>query len=543
MSRAAFMGAALLVWTRRRVLIVFSAVTVLAIFTVGNVAGHPRILPATILLRLSALFLPLLLFASAESAATLDLARAESHFPQPFMGLPLTAPQMVRPFMLGAALLSLALWLPTIDLSLEWKPQVLLPCLTLSLIVWALALIWTPFRRRSIRAWILTLLVLSHVALYLLTASPRVADEPVLLLGVLQLPLAYATAVRGVLKARQGEPRLAAAADRQARRRRNVPGAPFPSPLAALSWFEWQAYRERSKSLAPLLMTLLVSVALLGSLATASRGGAVDFGALLSGAAGIFAVMFITGLVSVTSCAAFQSTVAWSRNDAYAMPSFFAALPSSTGDLAWAKLMCAARGIVILWGFLALAAAALSLVFGIRTPWVALFTSLQQQWGAYQAAAILALAPLCAMTLAVAGGVSFAWVSLLGRGWKITSATVTVACCLSVLAPGWLNRHPAALAQLSHAVPAALAVLAAVKIAALVWLTYLVWARGLYCVARLSWIAGCWIAAVTIASAFCLRYFGHHSTGDSTLVCGLIVTAPVLGILGAPLALQLNRCR
>ncbi len=562
MSRAAFTGAALLIWTRQRRLIVSFVpfLLVLIIFNDLGGSGPPHIKSAIVLLRVAALVLPLGLFVSCESAVTVDLVRAESHFPRPFMRLPLTGPQMVLPFMLGAALVSTAFWLVAIGLSSAaaatgppaaatwqyWKGQLLLPALALSLIAWVQALMWISFRRRMIRAWMLIVVLVVHLALYVLVASSRVPPGPILFLAVLQLPVAYAVAVRGVIRARRGEPPLSVPADRRTASHRNAIGAPFSSPIAAQSWFEWQAHHAlRGGSLGLLLIPSSLSLTLLLILETVSSHGAPGFGALLPGEGLVFVVMFITGLASAASCAGFEST--WFRETSFAMPPFFAALPLSTGDFAWAKLKCAVRRIVTLWGWFALFTSALFVVAGLlstkRAPWVAQFASMQHRFGAYHAAAFLTLALLGLVAVTVVAGACIIWVGLLGRGGKYFVPVSGLIGCTLFIAFAALDLHPAWRAPLVHAVPAVLRVLATVKIGLLVWLSHLVWARGHYSVARLSSIVGAWVAVVAVVSALCLHYLGGRSSDITSLLCDLIVVLPVLGILAAPLALQLNRCR
>ncbi len=567
MSRAAFTGAALLIWTRQRRVIV-SFVPFLLVFSIFNNlggSGLPHIKFAVVLLRIAALFLPLGLFVSCESAVTVDLVRAESHFPRPFMRLPLTGPQMVLPFMLGATLVSTALWLVAIGLSSAavtagppaaaswtyWKGQLLLPSLALSLIAWVQALMWTTFRRRMIRAWMLIAVLVVHLAPYVLVVSSRVAPGPILFLAALQLPVAYAAAVRGVIRARRGEPPLSVAADLVADghrpgSRRSASRAPFASSLAAQSWYEWQTHHAvRGGFLGLLLIPSALSLIQLLILETVSSHGTPGFGALLRGESLVFIVMLLTGLVSAASCAGFEST--WLRETTFAMPPFFAALPLSTGDFAWAKLKCAARRIVTLWGWFALFTSALFVVVGLlstkRTPWMAQFASMQHRFGAYHAAAFLVLVPLSLVALTVVAGACIIWVGLLGRGGKHFVPVSMLIGCTLFIAFAALDLHPTWRAPLVHAVPPILRVLAAAKIGLLVWLSYLVWARGHYSNARLASIVGAWVAVVAIASALCMHYLRGQSTDIVSLLCGLIVALPVLGILAAPLALQLNRCR
>jgi hypothetical protein len=224
------------------------------------------------------------------------------------------------------------------------------------------------------------------------------------------------------------------------------------------------------------------------------------------------------------------------------MPSFFAALPLSSGEFAWAKLKCVVRIVITFWAWLALFTAAISLVFRIGTPWKVLFATLQNHFGTYHAAAILVLTPLGMFALAAAAATCIVWVNLLGRGRGIFGhATLGVLCALVLISP-LLSRHPERISQLVETIPDLLLVLALAKVTALVWLGYLVSGRRLYSVVRVAWICGSWVAAVAGASAICLRGFSHL-TDTLAIVCGVIVMMPVLGILGAPLALQLNRCR
>jgi len=78
---------------------------------------------------------------------------------------------------------------------------------------------------------------------------------------------------------------------------------------------------------------------------------------------------------------------------------------------------------------------------------------------------------------------------------------------------------------------------------ALVMLIHRVGSRQLYPWRRIAWISGLWLAAIAAGRALYWRYVPDGIVSTTTVLFGLIVLVPVLGIMAAPMALHWNRCR
>ena len=99
------------------------------------------------------------------------------------------------------------------------------------------------------------------------------------------------------------------------------------------------------------------------------------------------------------------------------------------------------------------------------------------------------------------------------------------------------------LASTMSVLPTVVKVVAVLKLCGLAYLVYHVGSRSLLSWSRLAWVAACWVATVAAAFGSARWLVPENAVSNLTAICSVIVIAPVLGIIAAPLALQFNRCR
>ncbi len=90
----------------------------------------------------------------------------------------------------------------------------------------------------------------------------------------------------------------------------------------------------------------------------------------------------------------------------------------------------------------------------------------------------------------------------------------------------------------------ALRTIAVLKVCELVALSYYLGTRRLQSWSRLALIAAAWVATVGTSLATAIMWFlPGGSMATLTAAATIIIFAPVLGTVAAPLALHMNRCR
>jgi hypothetical protein len=562
MSGPALKSLALYIWTRHRVLIVGTAV-VYAIVTFSYDAlwateGKPFVGQMLTFLRAAPFFLPLLLCTSAVSVATADLATGESWYPKHFFRLPLGTRQLAVPFMVYTVGLYALLWIAGIAIS-DGRVLVLGPLdapaefqrtdawepfLPLAELVWIQALIWTPFRRRWARIAIMIGLVAAYLAALIFAIRSGVSDAVIIAGSLAQVPLAYAVAIRGIARARYGAAWQGAATRARVPRRRARQGTqhPFADGLAAQVWFESNVQRTRAGFVATFLVPLVLLSALLANLVAGRE--AVEAAGVAQRLVGL--MMLVLGVVALASGPAFATfnvAVQSFKNEAFRMPSFFAALPLSTGQFAWAKLLTAAKRMSFVAAAVLAAAIAVFLITGMYERWASSFAAFRAARGDLEAGAIVALGAAAFLALTAAGTANFVWIGLLGRKWKLANVVIAAVLVAGVIVPGWVASSPSRVETAVNVVRTWLPVVAGMKVAGLALLIYLVGTRTLYSWQHVALIAAAWLAAVGTCYAAYVRYLPEGVAAAGVVLSTVVLVMPVLGIVGAPLALQWNRSR
>jgi hypothetical protein len=579
----AFRGVALFVLSRHRLLLgavaVIYVVTFASFDTLWALEGKPLVVPMLTFLRGAPFFLPLLLFVTAASVFTIDLASRESAFPRHFFTLPVGSAQLALPFVAYAVLFWGIGWALAIGITdgrvllagpLQFPPEMLrsetwFPFLELSFLVWSQALMWTPFRRRGSRVGFVVAAVVAHFAGLVVGIRQTLLPGDLATLCVLGSLGAGGVAVCGVARARRGDPSAAASASdetahadetiaaniapttgshgavrtapdaRDEARNRRRPIA-FRSGIDAQVWYEWHLHGFSRWFFLSTIVALLVLVPML----LAPRREVMSAGAMAATAAGLL----FMALVFVPSFGPLFANFVSNRYKAFTMPSFFAALPLSSGDFAWAKMRAAARSVALMCVVIA-ALIALGAAF-VDGAWpTALAAALRTRYGAFEGTLLVAFAAGALPLLAIAATMNTVWLALTDRRafWHAFNALLIAIVIGWLFAVRWMQQYPDWPLRAAEALPEIMAAVATLKVVALAVLIQRVGSGRLYPWSRICLIGGAWLAALVAAIAVCLRYVPGADRHPIAAIATLVAVVPVLGIMGAPLALQLNRCR
>lgn len=567
-SWAACASVARFVWTRHRLMLTVCALAYVAVFAAQEVLSAEQVelwlrglFP---LLSFTPVLLPIIMFVSTASTLTLDLADTQSRYPAHFLTLPLSNRQLVLPFMGGALLIAALLWwagfaitdghlfMSSRDRSGAPVPSAsglsAVPFLLASGVAWVQVLAWMSFSRRRTRTWNLLAGVIAHFTLVVLIAGSTVSTVAAIAICVLSVGVAFQVAIWGIARARCGDPQIRDVASPEPRvhKRARAASGHFGSPLAAQTWFEWQAHGARHKSpvlvAVPLILALSVTASFTGKWDPSAPPAPAALMAMVGGAGLLISGVFIfVGLVSGPGAASFRSTLSWSQSDDFEMPAFFAALPLSTGDFAWAKLRTAARSTIAFTVLIVLFLIPLTFAFRQQGLWAAVFDVLRDRHGLLEAVLRVTLAPTVLALFFAACSASVVWTALFGRGWRLMSVAVTVLGCALIMWTTGAQSHPEWVAGFGSVLDVLAPWLAALKIGALVWLARRVASRRHYSTSRIASIVAFWAGAVFVVWGMAMRLVPDAPASD--VLCTIIIVTPVLGILGAPLALQFNRAR
>ena len=564
MIAASFEGVARFVWSRNRVLLIVCGAVHL-VFYICNAALTPEVINPYFMqasgpLRVMPFILPLALFVTSVKGSTLDLAAREGIFPRNFFTLPVRASEIVLPFMTYAVLLAAACWaLGTLvtdgrvmtygppDSPADWEHiAVWVPFVCASLVAWIQAISWSPFPTRWLRVCALLAAAASHAVAIVLTAIGTLSHGAAIVLSLVQFPLAYVVAVWGVARDRAGASALA-----EAKRIEIAKAVPsrrlrrFRSALDAQLWFENRIHRWTGKStLIIILPAVLVGIQIIAALnggqaqdlhARAALGGAVVVLSLLM----LFAITVTTGY----SFASFRGTGTWNQKDTFAMPAFFAALPLPTGDFVWAKTKGVITTMTWVYGgvlLLSVGATLLGNGFDFSPSWI---VALRQQHGDLGTATMLVLPVLALLLFVLTATANTMSMILPGRTWNWIGIYYAVLGICFGIAAAEVGRHWGKFGGPPALLPVALRAIAVVKLCELAALTWYVGTRRLQSWSRLAIITTAWLATVgaTLASVMLLLPTGLIA--PLTAAAAIAIFAPVLGIIGAPLALHFNRCR
>jgi hypothetical protein len=570
MIAASFDGVARFVWSRNRLLLYSFAAFYLAAYVCNQMLSpellRPYSLQAFPLLRLLPFILPLALFVSTVRGSTMDLARQEGYFPRIFFTLPVRAREMVLPFMAYSAGLAATLWalgsLVSDGRALRFGPpgtpveaqtlSLWIPFVCTSLIAWIQSISWTPFSRRWHRVWALLAALVGHAVVVTLTATATLSHGVAITLSLVQFPLAYVVAAHGVAKERNGETRRGRR-DRDAHAATATPRPlhTFGSAFDAQMWFENRIHGWSGKSTLLIAVPAAILVILIAAWLNGGESRDPEAMGVLAGAVIVLCLLMLFAIAIMTgySFASFRKFGTWTQKDAFAMPSFFAALPMSTGDFAWAKLRAVFATMAWVCGGVLLvctSAAMLGHLVNFSTGWLA---TLRQQHGNFTAGVMLLLPVLALVLLVLTGAANCVCMTLPGRPWSWRSWN-----WFGVLNAVWLLSLGYGAAEIAHhwskfggpatMLPVAIRTIAVFKVCELAAVSYYLGTRRLQSWSRLALITAAWLATVGTSLAAAVMWFlPKGSITTPTAAATIVILAPVLGMIAAPLALHINRCR
>ncbi len=564
MIAAAFYSTGRFVWTRNRKLLVACAAIYVALFLCSQMFTpeqmKPFLPPAFSLLRLATFLVPVLLFIGTANPANLNLGGSPGQFPRIFFTLPVRSHQMVLPFIAYGVGTAALLWLagsliserrilmfgpPGTPISAEtfayW-----IPCLATSFFVWIQALAWTPFRFPWLRITALCAALLVHILVGILDTVSILTQVEVIAASLLQIPIAFLVATRGVARDRSGVVSDTPAGDPI---RAAAPAKPhvlrtFSSAMDAQLWFEARVHRR--KAVFVFFLPTLLLLLFIGA-------DAIDLNAthpiLFRAIASIDVMMFGWLLVAAAtvigfSFANYRMQGRWQSKTAFEMPAFFAALPMSTGDFAWVKITTAVTkmlllsvGTLLICTWIAVRSGMINLSSG------PMILALRREHGDFTALIMLLMPVIPVVLFLLSATANTMCITLAGRPWNGINAFnlsryVLVALATAGASVYW-TRHHVPPPGLSNAI----LLLAIAKIVALALIMYHVGQRGLFSWSRLVTIGVFWLATVGSMLTAVLWLVPEDRISLPTVVALLVLAAPVLGTAMAPLALQLNRTR
>jgi hypothetical protein len=393
------------------------------------------------------------------------------------------------------------------------------------------AVLWSPAGFPYVRIFVSVLVVSAVVALGLTAASFGVAGHVVGCAYLAILPVAYATAVAGLARARRGDsPQWHAPLVRVvARLRRRCEWPPFASLRAALLWFSWRTHGMA-------LLVVLIGGALLMALPVAWVNEQVMLGV---GQIRVNAMVKQQWQI-VTFPALFLVVRAGRRPD----PLLFTR-PLSSIQIARAGFGAAWRDVVVVTGS-ALAILLLWTLYparqgDVRAPLLWLLLP-HLTWG--RLAAFMLVAALACGWLWMLR-VQWMFVELAGRRWVtavFNLAVVAVLVCAALVA-GHLWRRAEAALRLGQVAPHVLAILVAVKAVASAKVLGTLWRRGMIGPRQLELALWCWLIAAGVAFAVLAAVVPSQwlSTPAKALLAAHLV--PLARVAAAPLAVEWNRHR
>jgi len=567
---AAFDSTARFVWSRNRWILLACAAAYAAIFIAYQIWSpeqiHRSLPQTTAFMRLAPFFVPLLALVGSVNVATAQLGGREGFFPRLFYTLPIKAHEMVLPFITYCVALTGAMWLAGGIIS-GWRILMLappgtppeaetisywLPFLITSGLVWFQVLAWTPVSSGWIRICALIAAIVAHFFTVFLCAVGSVTPNQVVVVSTLQIPLAFLMATRAVSRDRWGVSHDNArgravgrdpSAPDDARAAKRHPLREFSGALGAQAWFEGRVQRWSGVGVSALPLLLLAILLVLQVL-----DARVKHPDLVDGFARMTVGLFLWSLVALAAVngflyASFRSVKRWQYKGAFAMPSFFAALPMSTGDFVWVKLTSVMTRMLGFIGAALLACGWIALSAGLIDFDSRPLLALRQQHGDFVASLLLAI-PVCAFVLVLLGSTANVMSLSLGvRAWNAPNA-IHFARYLAfafgaVAVATYMNRHHAPPAGLAEVVRA----LAIFKLLTLALLVRHVGRRGLMSWGRLAAMLGFWLVTFGALLGAALAFLPEGPTPWPTFVACLVLLTPGQTAIAAPLSLHLNRVR
>jgi hypothetical protein len=484
----------------------------------------------------------------------------ESGFPVRMMTLPLRTRSLIGwPMLWGTSVLALA-WLtlpwgtlqsPGVDLTvLIWLPALVL-VVTLA---WLQVLVWSPLPLPGLR------LLLVGPVLGVGLIGPLIllvdSDIPAAIgcgLLVVQLPIAYLTAVYGVSRARRGDvPRWEWPGWPMWLRWTSAQtiGSSFASPARAQLWYEW---RRHGLSF-PLVMagTALLWLPLLPWIAAFLETASRDSTALLPPS---FLVDEIGGLwLAVAHLLVFPPLMASAvgldmgkfpgRDRACVLSSFLATRPASAAMLIGAKFEMAALSTLAGWAALLLGFVIWFALGGKAAEMTATMDALRQRHAAGPFWTCLGLLVAGAVALTWLQMVQGLWLGLVREWWRIVAALSLFGSLIAAIPfCGWLANSSQYWPTLVDLLPWLAGGVAALKSLLALWSVRALKRRIVLSPVVLWGALAIWSTLVVGLFGVLYWLLPAGQTSVSAIVLGIALLVPLTRLALAPLALDWNRHR
>jgi hypothetical protein len=471
-----------------------------------------------------------------------DIAGKESTFPTRMLTLPLTTRALVGwPMFYGTVTIAIA-WLAVAILVLRparlnvplWWPAI---CLA-GCLAWVQALAWRPFGLSGLR---IVAAVLSIAVLVAISALRWIVDLPELVVSLAlgsTIPLAYAVAIAGVARARQGDQpdwQWLAGWARKAADRFLLRGEGFRSTSRAQVWFEW-----RRCGLGLLISVSLMILFLAILIALARQNPRLPSGSPIRSPLLLLIVPLWAGVMGGGAWGACGDP-----RSGQAIPAFLATRPMTCGGLIWAKMKAAAIGAAIVWAMTLAAVVLLVLLTGSWPELAGQWTLLTKDLSAVQKAVAVNLGVVLLLIgtwKPMIGNMCF---GLAGRGWVWTVGAMGIGLAIVAAIPlaCWVSMHPEYHDDLLDAMPWVLGLAAALKLLMGVWLVRVIIRRRLIPARLMERLLAAWLLTAAGLTGLCC-WLVPRSLAPWHLVTACVVLAlPLVRISLAPLALAWNRHR
>jgi hypothetical protein len=466
-----------------------------------------------------------------------DLAARESMYPPRMSTLPVSTAALAGwPMLYGCvsmALLWFAIRIAGIFPSGVDVPKYWPALFAASLLAWAQALTWMPYPFRGMRI-VITIVLLVSIDVVVFTALENKPRESTMLLLLAPLvPLAYATALSAVSRARRGDvpdwgvaERFAPAFTRSAARR------DFRSAARAQLWFEWRQY---GRSL-PLLVAIVLPVGL--ALLFLFRETPV-----------IVVEIVVTSLLVPPFMAIFVAASAGkssaNASESYGITPFIATRPAEDRALVIAKWQAALLSTFAAWVVVAVAVPVALMWSDAAEPIINIARNVDDALGRPRAI-ILGL-------LILVGLVGSTWkqlvqglyIAMSGRDWAVKGIAFATLALVTVgfFALGWILDSRYRIAVALNAIPGLMAAFVALKLVLAMRVMQRGAESGLFTRKQLIFGAIVWdvcvlavygLLALILPEILFRRYF-------LLLVAMLVV--PFVRLAAAPLAVARNRHR
>lgn len=479
-----------------------------------------------------------------------DLINRESAFPSQLYNLPVTTFNLVIwPLLFGIMLIvipgSFTFQFLLTESNLARGPSDFTSTLwwllymSISVFAWAQAIVWSPFPYGWLRIIALTLILTLHFPVFISIASHEMQSTTAFTLILISILTACICSVLGVGRSRRGELKDIIEKDTTPEIVNRQDLHSFTDTTKALSWYEW---RLHGKSPLILLFMFIFMSGFTGSVLDIYNKDLNITGDLLEYIIGPIVIlpMFLV-VVTGPVWANFQSN----KYESYDIPAFFSARPSPTRIFFLAKFLAVAKSILLAFCLMAVIIICLSFFIDILDNFLGLIQFLNLAYGTFEIIILFTVIPVLFIFFIISSIANIIWMPWFFRKymhWIVAGYCILLLFVPGIFNTGWYNDTSTRDLYLSY-IHIALAGLAIFKTLLLFYLITRVRSTNLYTMNDILVIGSIWVSCILILFTMSLHYLPEDMFNWYPLLSGLVLFTPVLGIMGAPLALHYNRHR